>query len=319
MKKIIGFAILSLLIMTGSAFAMGVVPPISSEAGSVSLEFLKEYGFGGNADAQFYLPQDVAVSVMGDISTGLGNIFVADTGNNRIERLDDGGTFINQFGLFGTDLGRFNTPTNLAIDFNLYMYVSDQENHRIQKFDIRGNPLAQTGSYGKQPGNFMYPQGLAIDPIGNVYIADTGNDRIQKFDSGLNFQSSFGGFGVGDGFFDGPKDLAIDHDQNIYVADTGNNRIQKLDNSGRTMFAAGGLYHPQGIAVDDSYVSVSDTGNNRLAIFSKRGRLLATYGDKGTEPGKFNSPMGISVGRINEIYVADMQNNRIQKFKVMLK
>ncbi|KAF0134852.1 MAG: Tripartite motif-containing protein 71 [Candidatus Saganbacteria bacterium] len=308
--------------LNSSLFAMGVAPPQTFEVGVPNLTYVNDFGFSGSGGGQFYFPQDVCISTIGDISTSLGNIFIADTGNNRIQRIDKDGSFQYQFGKFGSGSGQFNTPSSIAVDFNYYIYVVDQENSRVQKFDIRGNFVKSWGSFGKETGKFENPKGITIDYAGNIYVADSGNDRIQKFDGEGNYLSTIGGFGIGDGFFDNPMDIAVDREKNIYIADTNNNRIQKLDEYGKPILSIGGFGQfskPSGIAVDYNYIYVADSGNNRLQIFDKKGNLLSTFGKKGYQEGEFNNPMGISTGKNGDIFIADTNNHRIVKLKTIYK
>ena len=103
MRKI-SFLLLLFLIPSVS-FAMGA-PPSGTPESVAGVEFVREIGFPGSGVGQFYYPCDVYVSTFGDISTGLGNLFVADSGNSRIERLDESGYFVYQFGQFGADPDR---------------------------------------------------------------------------------------------------------------------------------------------------------------------------------------------------------------------
>ncbi|MFC1496657.1 NHL repeat-containing protein, partial [Candidatus Margulisiibacteriota bacterium] len=183
MRKI-GLIIFFLFILTSYANAMSTPPePAPFEPVDIKIEHLGTFGFAGAGHEQFFHPLAIDLANFGDISTDIGHIFAADSGNNRIVRIDRHGGVVFQFGQFGQAEGEFNNPSGIAVDFNHLIYVSDQENNRIQKFDIRGNPLTVWGSFGNDHGQFQDPKGLALDNWGNVYVADSGNDRIQKFDA----------------------------------------------------------------------------------------------------------------------------------------
>lgn len=317
-KRFIYFS-LFILFLTDMVLAMGEIPS-TTEIVTPSLEYSREFGLPGAGERQFYHPQDVKVSVIGNLETGLGSVFVVDSGNNRIQRLDEGGAFIYQFGGFGTDPGKFNDPQGIAIDFNYRIYVSEKENDRLQLLDIRGNFLSYvaTGEYNFRA--LLDPAGLEVDNLGNLYVADSGNDRILKFDDSGRFLMEIGGFGVGAGFLNHPLDVAVDKDRSIYVADTGNNRIQKFDIDGRPVLSFGSgpgeLIAPSGIALDDNFVYVSDSGNNRICVYTKKGKFVLAFGQKGFGKGEFSNPRGISLGKKGRLYVADSGNHRIQELMV---
>jgi tripartite motif-containing protein 71 len=130
----------------------------------------------GTGDGQFINPVGLAT----DSSD---NIYVADRGNNRIQKFDSDGNFITKWGTPGTDDGQFNSPASLAIDSSGNVLVADEGNNRIQKFDSDGNFITQWGTPGIGDGQFEEPTGIAVDSLDNVYVVDRGNSRIQVFAS----------------------------------------------------------------------------------------------------------------------------------------
>jgi len=179
MKKTIS-TILFVLLFSSISYAMGATPG-TPEVLHPNVEYVGSIGYAGSGDGEFYYPKDVYASIKGDLSTGIGDIFVADTGNERVQRLKPDGEFVYQFGGFGDRLGKFNTPRSITVDFNYVIYVCDSDNDRIQKFDIRGNPLGEIGTL-EVGGRYMKnPGGIALDVLGNIYVTDSENDRILKF------------------------------------------------------------------------------------------------------------------------------------------
>jgi hypothetical protein len=181
--------------------------------------FLFKWGSHGTGNGKFDHPRGIAID-------SLGNIYVADTGNNRIQKFDSSGNFLVKWGSNGTGNGKFDTPRGVAVDSSGNVYVADTGNDRIQKFDSGGNFLAKWGSHGIGNGKLDHPSDVAVDSSGNVYVADTRNDRIQKFDSSKNFLAKWGTSGSLDGEFDHPRSVAVSSSGNIYVTDTTNERIQ---------------------------------------------------------------------------------------------
>src|SRR6266516_3712455 len=136
--------------------------------------FVTTWGSSGTGNGQFNAPLGVATD-------GNGNVYVADTNNNRIQKFDASGTFLTTGGSYGSGNGQFSNPIGVATDGSGNVYVADFGNNRIQKFDASGTFVTTWGSSGSGNGEFQYPFGVATDGSGNVYVADEANSRIQKF------------------------------------------------------------------------------------------------------------------------------------------
>ena len=108
------------------------------------------------------------------------NLYAAST-DNKILKYSNIGEFLNFYGSSGTEEGRFNKPSAIAIDSKNDIYVADTDNHRIQKFDSNGNFLLSWGTEGTGQGQFEQPVGLAIDAADNIYVVDKKNNNVQKF------------------------------------------------------------------------------------------------------------------------------------------
>jgi hypothetical protein len=165
---------------------------------------------------------------MGIAVDSSGNLYVADFGNNRVEKFTSDGNYITQWGFYGSGNGQFNGPWSVAVDFSGGVYVADFGTNRIQKFDYSGGYLAQWGSSGSGDGQFNEPYGLAVDSSGNLYVADSGNSRVEKFTSNGNYITQFA-----KGQLSYPLGVAVDSSGNVYVADTGNNCIRKFSSDGK--------------------------------------------------------------------------------------
>lgn len=83
---------------------------------------------GGLEPSYFNSPSDIA------IDNRNGDIYVVDTGNNRIQRFNSEGNFLSEFGQFGSENGSFNSPWGIAVDNQGFVYISDSKNGRLQKF-----------------------------------------------------------------------------------------------------------------------------------------------------------------------------------------
>jgi DNA-binding beta-propeller fold protein YncE/RNA polymerase subunit RPABC4/transcription elongation factor Spt4 len=287
--------------------------------------FVLKWGSRGSGNGNFSYPRGVAVD-------SSGNVYVADTSNNRIEKFSSNGTFLTRWGYYGYvgnhgplyEAGNFDYPYGVAVDTSGNVYVADTSNCRIQKFSSSGNFLGAWGSYGSQNGNFSYPYGVAVDSSGNVYVADTDNCRIEKFDRYGTFSGKWGSYGSQNGNFSYPLGVAVDSSGNVYVADSSNNRIEKFSNLG-AFLAKWGSYgsqngnfsYPLGVAVDSSgNVYVVDQSNHRIEKFNSSGTFLTKWGIFGSGDGEFYYPVGVAVDSSGNVYVADMDNHRIEKFSL---
>ena len=251
-----------------------------------------------------------------------GNVFVADTFNDRIQKFTPDGQFIAKWGSTGGRSGQFFGPSGIAIDSSGNLYIVDTYNNRIQKFTSNGEFVTNWGGLGSGDGEFDTPFGIAIDSNGNLFVADTGNHRIQKFKNNGEFLTKWGNSGSGDGQFNLPYGIAIAGKDDVYVADTYNDRIQKFTSSGqfiakweRSGSGIGQFSEPHGIATDGSgNVYVVDTSNHRIQKFTSNGEFIIKWGGFGNRDGEFRLPYGIGISTGGSVYVADSGNYRIQKF-----
>ncbi|HEY3273776.1 MAG TPA: Ig-like domain-containing protein [Methanocella sp.] len=229
---------------------------------------LGQVGAGDGNDEMNY-PEGIAVD-------GNGNIYVSDTGNNRIKKFDPSGNWLATWGV-----GVLNSPKGLAFDASGILYVADAGNNRIQKFNAAGTPAGTIGIYGSGNGQLDRPCAITVDADGNAYVADAGNNRIEEFDSTGSYVSVWAS-GSQQGQFNDPRGMAFDPYGNWYVADMINDRIQ-LHNQilsawstfGCAGSSAGQFSTPAGLAIDPSgNLYVADKGNSRIQKFATN--LLAS-------------------------------------------
>ena len=110
-----------------------------------------------------------------------GNIYVADTGNYRVQVLDATGKFLRTFGIQGDSPGEFIRPKGIAVDSEGHIYVADAEFNNFQIFTPEGQPLLAVGTLGSEPGQFALVAGLYIDSHDQIYTTEMFYGRIQVF------------------------------------------------------------------------------------------------------------------------------------------
>jgi hypothetical protein len=294
-------------------------------------EFLSSWGKKGSLQGEFNTPKGVALD-------SLGNLYVADFGNQRVQKFNSSWTYVAEL----TGIGAI----DIAVDSSNNLYISDSIRNCIWKIDSSFTPVTSIGSYGAGDYQFNTPAGVAV--AGSyIYVADNGNNRISKFVNSLSDPGSYvtqwGTAGAGDGQFNGPAKVAVNAFGYVYVTDFGNNRVQRFDSSGTFVSKWGSngsgdgeFNNPIGMALYSSvpligprivtdYIFVVDDNNNRVQMFGiEADSSIATasymthWGSFGSSKGRFDHPYGICCGTSGTEYIVDSGNNRIQEFTTLL-
>ena len=264
-------------------------------------------GDGGAAvNAQLNTPQGLTFD-------GKGNLYIADSLNNRIR-------VVTANGLINTFAGNGQAGSG--------SYLGD------------GGPATQA--------NLQQPGGVAVDSSGNIYIADTLDNVIRKVTTDGTINTIAGNFFAGysgdtgaasAASFNHPQDVAVDSSGNIYVADTLNAFIRKITTDGKVNFIAGdgaigysgdgaaatsaGLIEPFSVAVDSSgNVYIDERADGRIRKVDTKGNIATIGGNGSLGFGGDNAagtsaqlflPMGVAVDTGGNVYIADTQNCRVRK------
>jgi len=284
-------------------------------ATGVQHPFVAKWGARGSAPGELDRPAGLAVD-----ASGL--LYVADSGNHRIQKFSAGGVGLEAWGVFGSGDAQFKNPMGVAVDDAGNVYVVDQGNERIQKLSSSGGYLAQWGTVGSANGEFRGPTAIAVHG-GKVYVVDRGNNRVQRFNTSGTYEVQWGGFGPGDGQFNGPTGIAADQVGNIYVTDLNQTRIQRFNTTGGFLAKwgsygdwDGAMENPVSIATDLSgEIFVVDQGNRRIQRFTNTGGYQAAWGVPGSGNGEFGQPFGVATNAAGDVFVSDLCDHSIQVFQ----
>lgn len=197
-------------------------------------KFLMQWGGVGSGEGKFLFNSGGSIDV-----DKAGNVFIADTNNNRIEKFSSTGEFLASFAGDGPKQEKL-LPSSVAVDEQGNLYIADFASKRIQKWYANGKYITAWGGWGETDGKFKEPGEVRVDSNGNVYVADFENENIQKFDSNGNFLSGWNrcdASGQDAVSTIHPASLAIDRQDAIYIVDVGYNRICKFDADGNLLAA----------------------------------------------------------------------------------
>lgn len=275
------------------------------------------FGALGSANGQLKHPGDVALDAKG-------NLWVADSNNNRIEEFSPEGQYLGQFGAAGSGNGQLSRPAAVAIDSKGNFWVADSNNNRVEEFNEKGEYVRKFGSYGTAGGQFSGPEGIAVDPEGNIWVSDTYNARLQVFNGTGEFIRTVGTYGSGPGQLGEPCGIDFGRSGDVFVADWARSRIEEYGPEGEFINQFGSLgagngqfKNPFALAVDaNGIIWVSDTEDGRVEAFSEEGEYIRQFGSKGSGTGQFefSYPAGIATSKTGQIWITDTNNNRIQKW-----
>jgi len=184
-------------------------------------EFLYCRGSLGKLDGKepnFFSPTGIALDPVG-------NIYICDTRNHRVQVLTPDGNLESVFGKLGSGDEDLNLPSGIASNNPLRIFVSDSNNHCIKIFNFNGRLLDKWGKKGSGDGELNFPMGLWLDSREWLWVADSRNHRISVFDSSGKFITKFGSLGKGNGEMNTPTSVVVDRIDQIFVADSQNSRI----------------------------------------------------------------------------------------------
>ncbi|OQY59471.1 MAG: hypothetical protein B6245_06495 [Desulfobacteraceae bacterium 4572_88] len=305
------------------------------------LELIQAYrmNFRALTDMLRYLPTSVENGTFKNPKSiavdSNGHIYVADSGNQRIQKLKSDGEFLSKWTGIGKKEGMFQLPLGIAVykeNGEEYICVADTGNHRIQVFRRKdGRHIRTWGSEGKSLGQFEFPGDVAVDEDGNIYVADTLNARIQKIEPNGHIEV-WGEGAIKDGNFTGiepgkfvlPMGITV-HGNYIYVADLGGNYIHKLDKDSGEAEGGWDAQSPAKLAVDEAgNVYSSNEDCNCIQKFTPGGTLVEGWKIRLSEESETAGPAfgygGLAIAKEGEkefLYVTTGEYNFcVRKFNL---
>jgi len=343
MKKILALLFTAAVLSSVSVSALGTGDYVIDEAGGGKVTIPKAYTvkdviMDTGAGGRLREPQDIFIDKQD-------NIYIADSGNNRIVRLDQNHTFVGDY----TDQKRLNSPQGVyAADYH-ELYIADTGNRRIVH-------LTDSDEYIEE---FVKPKTDMLDEtsdfaINKVYLSAQGylymikGQSFMTIDAENEFKGFVGANQTGFNFlnyiirnfasaeqkkrFANPEpppynNFVIADDGMIYaVAATGDRQIKKINSVGQNIFKTDystekitgpdASVHMVDIAVDSQgVITVIDQNSGKLYQYDREGNMLCAFGGKGDKKGLFALPVSIAVNSKGHIYVLDYSTGYIHVFE----
>lgn len=250
-----------------------------------------------------------------------GSIYVADTGNDRIQQVAPDGRVLQLWGSQGAGPTQFSGPTDVAVGADGSVYVADTGNSRVSRFGPDGTLLGQWQGGPDAESALRLPYGLTVAPDGTLWVADSYRHRLQHFSATGTWLGMWGRMGTAEGELQEPSAVAVSADGRVYVVDRANNRVQQFSAAGDFVRAWGGagaapgqFNQPWDLALHpDGTLFVTDRLNQRVQHFGADGAFLGSFGKAGVGEGEFGLPTGIAVAPDGSLLLTDMDNARLQR------
>lgn len=301
------------LVVAQARGALPVLQPgrVTTVAGNYGWTYIKDGVLG--VEATIFTPKAAVVD-------GAGNLFISDTGNSRIRRVDVKTGLIATYAGNGTpsfsgDGGlaidaTISSPAGLALDGGGNLYFSDYQNSVVRRVDAVSGVITTVAGTPLRPGyngdgtpatsaQLKLPESLAFDANGNLLIADSGNNVIRSVDAKTGVISTIAGTGAptynGDGMLatdtalNAPTGVAVAADGSILIGDTANNRIRRIGLNGKVLTIAGA--GKQSFAGDD-------------------GPAIAAL---------LNGPTNVATDPAGNVYFTDSGSNRLREIDTVTK
>ncbi len=277
--------------LVNSAGAGGLISTIAGWA------FAGAWGDGQPAtEGRLFAPAGVAVD-------SHGQIYIADTNQNRIRKVDASGVMTTVYG--SGDPSVLNHPQSVVVSSDGTLFVADTGNGRVLE-------LSTAGTVSTVLSGMTSPSYLYLSSTGGLYVCDNGGNSITSV-----------GPKVVSYAINQPVAVAVDASGAIYASQTGSAQIMTWSNGSWTSIGATGLIAPAGLALDQNgNLLVADSGLNQVLSVTTSGATTAIAGtgvagfngdtQQAAAAAQLSLPMDVAVDSQGRIFVADTANNRIR-------
>jgi DNA-binding beta-propeller fold protein YncE len=255
------------------------------------------------------VPTSVLNNPSGVAVDGSGNVYIVDSGNNRmLKETNSAGSYTEST----VPTSALNNPSGVAVDGSGNVYITDSYNDRVLKETL------SAGSYSESTvptSSLSVPSAVAVDGSGNVYIADTYNNRVlmETLSAGSYTEST-----VPTSSLNAPSAVAVDGSGNVYIVDSGNNRVleETLSAGSYTegLLPSSSPAQPTGIAVDGSgnvYIAVKASFGMNWVL--KLTPSAGSYTESMVPASGLASPSAVAVDGSGNVYIADSGKNVVLK------
>ncbi len=282
---------LATLLATACALLLTAAPAFARELHVFSTSF----GEAGSANGQLALTDQSYVAV----NQATGDVYVADTGNARVEEFEADGAFLRTFGTFAD-------PTFIAVDNSTGpskgdVYAADSGDNTVSKFEADGALIPSWGTSGQLSG-FAQLAGIAVDPSGNLWVYDHNSQMREYAPDGTLTTDWESPYRVTD------SGIAVDSFDDLYVVRE-EPPVAKLRPTGAAITESVDPGPVAGLAVDPSNDDLYVAHPTEILGYSAAGERLESFG-----PPELGVAAGLAVGSAHALYVADTAKQRIDVF-----
>ncbi len=248
-----------------------------------------------------------------------GNIYVADTGNNRIQKFATDGTLVEQMGGLGSGSQQFDAPLSISASSGLFVWVADYNNHRLQRLDRNLNAAGVLVSDENWPKRYQFS--LPVDAVesdqGDLFVADGAQNEIIKLDSFHKPVTVFGGIDVGEFRIQEVGKIALQSTEQVFVSDRLGAVVLVFDYFGNLLrvFKEKNFQEPLGLAVwhPRSILLISDAQQGQIFAFTTDGKKCPLKVLNAGKLFRLKRPVALAVFQ-NKLFVLDEDRSQIVVF-----